>query len=113
MESDENTIASPGANIDSSIFPGPGGPGNWTVKNTARFLAPEGITGEDFSGASNDSLILFNAFEFDAGKRKAKKLQVGDIYSFVTDTEIRGMLIVNKVDGEATGYIECDIMIQN
>jgi hypothetical protein len=113
VESDKNTLASAGANIDNSIFPGSNGLANWTTKNTARFLLTEEVSVEDFSGASNDSLILFNTFEFDAGKRKAKTLKAGDIYSFVTDNEIKGMFRVIKVDGEATGYIECDIMLQD
>jgi len=113
VESDKNTLASPGANIYNSIFPGSSGLENWSTKNTARFiLADEAATGE-FSASANDSLILFNSFEFDAGKRKAKKLNAGDIYSFVTDTGIKGMFKINTVDGQEAGYIDCDIIVQD
>jgi len=113
VESDKNTLASPGANIDNSIFPGSGGLENWTTRNTSRFLLADEVSVVEFSAAANDSLILFNSFEFDAGKRKAKKLNARDIYSFVTDTGIKGMFKINSVDGQEAGTIDCDIIVQD
>jgi hypothetical protein len=113
VESDKNTLASAGANIDNSIFPGSSGLENWTTKNTARFILADEVSTGEFSAAANDSLILFNSFEFDAGKRKAKKLQAGDIYSFVTDSGIKGMFKVNTIDGQETGTIDWDIIVQD
>jgi len=113
VESDKNTLASAGANIDNSIFPGSSGLENWTTINTARFILAEEVAAEEFSASANDSLILFNSFEFDAGKRKAKKLNAGDIYSFVTDNGIKGMFKIITVDGQEAGYIDCDIIVQN
>jgi len=113
VESDKSTLASAGANIDNSIFPGSNGLENWSTKNTARFIIADEVLAEEFSASGNDSLILFNTFEFDAGKRKAKKLNAGDIYSFVTDNGIKGMFKINTVDGQESGYIDCDIILQD
>jgi hypothetical protein len=109
VDADKHTIASPGANIPSSLYDLSG----WTVRNTTRFQPVEGIDEEVFASASHDSLILSNSFEFGTGKRKAKKLSAGDMYSFVTENGLRGMIRVNVVDGTVSGYAECEIIIQD
>ena len=110
IESDENTIASPGANIDNSVYPGDYGLANWTIKNITRFVLTN-ITTQKFITCTNDSLILATSFEFSSGKRKAKNLSPGDIYAFNNNSK-KGLFQVLQVDGEETGTIEIEIKMQ-
>jgi len=112
IELDENTIASPGANIDESVFPGLSGLHNWSIKNTTRFLLQENLTVIDFDNCENDSLILSNTFEFASGKRKAKNLSSNQIFSFVTEEGERGLFKVNTVSGHDEGEIQLSIKMQ-
>jgi hypothetical protein len=113
IESDKNTIASPGANLDASVFQGAGGLANWTVRNTTRFVYQENITPLEFEHCRNDSLILANTFEFEAGKRKAKTLSGGQVWSFVTESGIKGLFRIKEVQDAATGFVEISIKMMN
>jgi len=64
------TIASPGANIDNSVFPGTSGLSNWAIRKTSRFKTAN-ITEQDFMNATNDSLLIVVYGQSD-GNRKAK-----------------------------------------
>lgn len=105
---DENTIASPGANIDDGIFPV--NPANWTIVNTTRYYKT-GLAAEDFDTAVNDSIILANFNEGEA-KRKAKNLDQDDIYTFKTQSGKLGIFLVNESEGTNTGFVNIDIKIQ-
>lgn len=113
IESDGNTLASPGANIDASFFPGPNGIYNWQIKNTTRFMTAGNIDVEEFDSCRNDSLILANTFEFESGKRKAKNLEEGQVCAFVTDSGIKGLFKVSGVRDAENGTIEISIKIKN
>ncbi|MBN2681983.1 MAG: hypothetical protein JXR58_05710 [Bacteroidales bacterium] len=113
IESDQNTIASPGANLDASVFIGEFSPSNWTSIRTTRFIKMELLTVSEFNNCNNDSLILANSFIFSIGKRKAKNLQPGDIYSFATDNDgKKGLFLVKEVQGQEAGFVELEIKIQ-
>ncbi|MEE4196796.1 MAG: hypothetical protein V2I54_04065 [Bacteroidales bacterium] len=109
---DKWIMASPGANIGDEAFPGEFAITNWDTTNTTRYsAAPLTISVEDFDAAQNDSLLLAHSFAFESGKRKAKDLAPGDIYSFVRD-ERTGMFKVIGTTGESSGNIIVDIIIQ-
>jgi hypothetical protein len=112
IEEDKNTIASPGANIDESFFPGTTGITNWAIRNTTRFEVRENLSFDDFNACANDSLILQNTFIFEAGKRKSKNLAEGNIYAFVTESGIKGLFYVHQVDGLETGSVFISIKMQ-
>ncbi|MBU0765064.1 MAG: hypothetical protein KJ607_09540 [Bacteroidetes bacterium] len=112
FQGDENTIASPGANIDASVFPGSAGLSEWNVKNTTRFTEATDVSAVAFDTATNDSLILANTFEFASGKRKCKDLEAGDIYAFVAEDGKRGLIKVINVNGTDQGTVEIDIILQ-
>jgi len=112
IEEDENTIASPGANLDDSFFPGPTGLTNWSTRNTTRFELRENITESDFTLCQNDSLILYNTFEFASGKRKSKNLIAGNIFAFVTESGIKGLFLVHEVEDQEEGKIKISIKMQ-
>ncbi len=107
---DENTIASPGANISSSIFTGPNGLDNWTLKRTTRFRTIS-LSAGDFSGCTNDSLLI-NSYGTSEGNRKAKNLTAGNYYSFLTQDQRYGIFRVVSVTGTDAGTIVIDLVTQ-
>jgi len=114
LQDEDNVIASPGANIDASVFnDATYGPENWQVRNTTRFEKKSGeLTTDEFLSSANDSLILSHTFDFSSGKRKSKNLVAGDIYAFVTDENHRGLIHVVEVIGTDEGTVEFEIKMQ-
>jgi hypothetical protein len=110
ISSDANTIASPNANIDPSVYNGASGLINWTIKNETRYYKTT-LTVGDFNAAANDSLLLV-AYSEPNAKRKAKNLVSGDIYSFKTTHNKYGLFHVQQVTGLDTGSITVNILIQ-
>jgi len=110
IDTDENTIASPGANIDVSVYPGTSGLASWTTRRTSRFKIAN-IADEDFMSASNDSLLIV-AYGQSEGNRKAKNLQTGNIYSFKNEGGKVGLFKVNYVIGADEGSINISIKVQ-
>ena len=111
IDTDENTISSPGANIDPSVYSADEGPHNWVDRNTSRFVLTD-LSEQEFISCDNDSLILANNFEFNAGKRKAKNLKAGDVYAF-NDNNKKGLFLVHEVVGTDEGYVEFSIKMQS
>lgn len=110
IETDENTIASPGANIDESVYPGANSLSNWTRRRTTRFKLTD-LTDNDFQHASNDSLLIA-AYGQSEGKRKAKNLQGGNIFSFKNEDGKLGLFKVNSVSGTDEGFVDISIKVQ-
>lgn len=112
LETDANTIASPGANIDASVFSGPYSLENWQLKNTVRFEMLASISSIDFERCTNDSLILATTFNFPVGKRKAKNLVAGQVFAFVSESGDKGLFLVNQVEGQDMGFVEITLKMQ-
>jgi hypothetical protein len=110
ITTDENTIASPNANIDNTVFPGTYGLVNWTIKNETRYLQLA-LTETEFTNISNDSLLIASYNE-PLAKRKAKNLVAENVYSFKTASGKYGIFRVVKVYGTSGGSIEIEIKIQ-
>lgn len=111
ITSDANTIASPGANIDASIFSGTYGLSNWTTKNTTRFYQIT-LTQQQFD-AITDPTFVVNSYSESSGKRKAKNLAVGDVYAFkVENTSKYGIFRVSEVTGQDAGNVVFSIVMQ-
>ncbi|MDX9846783.1 MAG: hypothetical protein RBT74_07375 [Tenuifilaceae bacterium] len=107
VESDANTISSPGANIDNSII---AGLSDWITRNTSRFIAKE-MTQEEFEEI-NSVLFLVDAYPT-TGNRKAKNLKVGDVFAFKDEARNKfGMFRVYGVEGETQGQITISVVIQ-
>lgn len=107
---DNQTIASPGANIEDGIFPDEYNPKNWTYRNTTRYIKTN-LSPEEFNMIENDSLLLVSYSEGD-GKRKAKELVADDVYSFKSQGAKYGMFLVSEVLGTDLGSVKIDIKIQ-
>ena len=110
IDTDENTIASPGANIDASVYPGDSGLDNWSTRRTTRFKFTE-LTEEEFENATNDSLLIATYGQSE-GKRKAKNLQSGNIFSFKNQDGKTGLFLVHSVIGTDEGTINISIKVQ-
>ncbi|NQU32522.1 MAG: hypothetical protein HQ521_04745 [Bacteroidetes bacterium] len=110
IDTDENTIASPGANIDESVYIGEFGLNNWTTRRTSRFKIAD-ITESDFYNATNDSLLLA-AYGQAEGNRKAKNLQQGSIFAFKNEDGKIGLFMVNSLSGTDDGLVNISIKIQ-
>jgi hypothetical protein len=107
--SDANSIASPNANVDPSVYPGASGLVNWTVKNETRYYKTT-LTTADFNAATNG--LLVSAYNELMAKRKAKNLTSGDVYSFKTAHNKYGLFHVQDVSGQDSGYVKVNILIQ-
>ena len=110
---EEWIIASPGANIGESVFPGEFAIVNWETVNTTRYPSSAiDVTVDEFDSAQNDSLLIAHSFAFDSGKRKCKYLEAGDIFSFVREDNLIGMFKVVSTSGTTSGSIIVDFKIQ-
>jgi len=112
IETDAHTIASPGANIDASVYNSNEAPMYWEIRRTIRFEKQSDLTEETFLQCTNDSLILARTFVFGTGKRKAKNLDTGHIYSFVSEAGQKGMFLVTALEGTESGSIQITLKIQ-
>lgn len=109
---EENIIASPGANIGETVFPGEFAISNWETVNTTRYSREKlDITIEEFDNATNDSILIAKSFAFESGGRKTKFLKPGDIFSFVKGNKT-GIFKVVSTFGTSSGNIIVDIKIQ-
>jgi len=103
---DLNTIASPGANLNGILDLS-----SWTTRNTARFYQVT-MTQEQFDAVSDPAYVVSLYSEAD-GKRKAKNLKAGDIYSFKLESNGKyGILRVTEVTGQADGKILFSVVMQ-
>lgn len=107
---DYNTISSPNANIDATIYTGATGLPFWTVKHESRFLETS-LSAAQFDAVVNDSLLIAT-FDPINSKRKAKNLMSGEVYSFKTSEGKFGLFKVMNVTGAETGTVEIAIKIQ-
>ncbi|MCF8349352.1 MAG: hypothetical protein K9G61_11115 [Bacteroidales bacterium] len=112
IETDAHTIASPGANLDASVYNSNEAPMYWEIRRTIRFEKQSDLTEETFLQCTNDSLILARSFVFGTGKRKAKNLDTGHIYSFVSEQGQKGLFLVTAREGTAAGSVQITLKIQ-
>jgi len=110
LQGENNVIASPGANIDASVYTGQYALTNWTIKHETRFIETT-LTANDFNNIKNDSLLIA-LYNVPLAKRKAKNLAVGKIFSFKTSSGKFGIFKVISVNGTGGGTVEIEIKIQ-
>lgn len=104
-ETDANTIASPGANL-TGIFDLTG----WTI-NTTYFIPISGVTQAQFE-AITDPVYVVGAYNA-VGKRKAKNLVAGSVYSFKDDNSGKyGIFRVYELVGTDSGKVVISIVMQ-
>lgn len=86
---------------------------NWGVKNYTDWDYATIISMANFNACTNDSLLVA-AFHAGAGvsSRKYKWADVGKIIPFKTSNNKTGLIKVNAIGGDDSGYIDFDIKIQ-
>jgi hypothetical protein len=103
-------IASPGSNI-SGIFTGDSAPENWTTQNTTYFTKTTLTTAQFDALAETDELIV-TSYDTANAFRKAKDLQIDDIYAFKTQAEAYGLFKVTEVAQGASGSVSYEVKVK-
>jgi hypothetical protein len=96
-------LAAPGTGI-TGIFTGDDAPENWTIKNTTFFFQTT-LTEEQFNAVQNGDMLIETSFDSENARRKAKDLQAGQVWSFHTEDDIYGLLLVSVVNQGANGSV--------
>jgi len=111
VSTDGNTMSSPGANIDASIYTGTYSVSNWSTRNTTRFIKLS-LTQQQFDTISRPAYVV-NAYGSTVGYRKAKNLVIGDAYAFfVENTGKYGIFRVSSLTGQDAGNVVFSIVMQ-
>ncbi len=96
-------LASPGSGIDG-IFTGDDMPDNWTTKNTTYFFLTA-LTQTQFEAVQNGDALIETSFDSANGRRKAKDVQVGQVWSFKTQSGTYGLLLATAVTQGTSGSV--------
>jgi len=103
-------IASPGSNI-TGIFTGASSVENWTTLNTTRYTKTI-LTVEQFDALEETDLLIETSYDTANNFRKAKDLQLEDIYAFKTQAEAYGLLKVTEVVQGADGSVTFEVKVK-
>lgn len=97
-------LAAPGTGI-TGIFTGVDAPETWTSTNTTFFIVTT-ITEEQFEAVQEGDALIVSSFDSENARRKAKDIQTGQVWSFMTQDAVYGLLLVADVvqgaEGKAT-----------
>jgi hypothetical protein len=96
-------LASPGSGI-TGIFTGDDMPDNWTTKNTTYFFLTA-LTQAQFEVVQNGDALIETSFDSDNARRKAKDVQVGQVWAFNTQGGTYGLLLATAVTQGADGSV--------
>jgi len=107
------TIASPGANI-KEIFTGDYDFDNWETTNTTYLyqLEESEFTPAQFDALTETDAIIESLYDAENARRKAKNLQVDDIYAFQTENGAYGIFKVTAVTTGEDGSVEFKYIIK-
>ena len=103
-------IASPGTGIDG-IFTGENAPENWTTQNTT-YYTKTALTTDQFDALAETDQLIVTSFDTANAFRKAKDLQLDDIYSFKTEAEAFGLLKVTDVVQGTDGSVTFEVKVK-
>lgn len=106
-------ISSPGSGIND-IFTGANAPENWTTTDTTYFykLEPTAFTVAQFDALSEEDAIIETLYDAEEARRKAKLLEVDDIYAFQTEDNYCGIFKVVEVVPGTTGSVKIEYIIK-
>jgi hypothetical protein len=103
-------ISSPGAGI-SGIFTGDTAPENWTTANTTYYTKTT-LTPSQFDALAETDELIVTSFDTANAYRKAKNLQIDDIYAFKTQAEAYGLLMVTTVTQDSIGSVTFEVKVK-
>ena len=79
-------------------------PDNWTVKNTTFFFQTT-LTAAQFEAVQNGDALIETSFDSENARRKAKDVQVGQVWAFKTQDGTYGLLLATAVTQGADGTV--------
>ncbi|MCU0459797.1 MAG: hypothetical protein MUE37_12010 [Bacteroidales bacterium] len=101
-------LASPGSGI-RDIFTGDDMPDNWSTKNTTYFFQTM-LTQVQFEAVQDGDALIETSFDSDNARKKAKDVQVGQVWAFKTQGGTYGLLLASAVtqgeDGSVTFLVK-------
>ncbi len=97
-------LASPGTGI-TGIFTGDDMPDNWTTKNTTYFFLTA-LTQSQFESVQNGDALIETSFDSENARRKAKDVQVGQVWAIKTQDGTYGLLLATDVTQGADGSVK-------
>lgn len=102
--SDNNIcLASPGSGI-KDIFTDVNKPDSWSTKNLTFFFQTT-LTADQFNAVQNGDSLIETSYDSDNARKKAKDIQVGHVWSFLTADGIHGLLLVTAVSQGINGSV--------
>ena len=96
-------LASPGSGI-TGIFTGDDMPDNWTTKNTTYFFMTS-LTATQFDAVQDGDALIETSFDSDNARRKAKDVQIGQVWAFKTQDGTYGLLLATAVTQGTDGTV--------
>ena len=105
-----STLASPGETQAPNYFTVVPPISQWIPRNVTMYDTTT-LSVTDFDNSHNDSLIL-NTYNDLNGKKKAKYLAAGNIFTFKTQSGKLGILKVISVDAGTSGSVTMSVKIQ-
>jgi hypothetical protein len=97
-------LASPGTGI-TGIFTGTSSVENWTTTDTTFFCATT-LTPDQFNAITTSDSLIVTSFDPNTARKKAKDLQVDDIYSIKIQSGDYGLLMVTAVAQGVNGSVD-------
>jgi hypothetical protein len=104
------TLSSPGETEAPLFYTGTTGIPNWALKNVTLYDTTL-VTSQQFDSSINDSLLLVQYDQVN-GKKKAKYMQPGLVFSFINNLGKIGLFKVVTVNGTDSGTLEIAVKIQ-
>lgn len=96
-------LASPGSGI-RDIFTGDDMPDNWTIKNTTYFFQTT-LTADQFDSVQDGDALIETSFDSENARKKAKDVQVGQVWAFRTEDGTYGLLHATAVEQGINGTV--------
>jgi len=97
------SLASPGSGI-KEIFTGDDRPDTWSIKNTT-FFFQTALTASQFEAVQDGDALIETSFDADNGRKKAKDVQVGQVWAFKTQDGTYGLLLATAVTQGTDGTV--------
>lgn len=104
------TLASPGSDIPTDLYPGSRNISLWSVKNASRFLKST-LTVSDFTTMASDVSIV-DGWSDSQSVTKAVELKVDDIWLMKLSSGKKAAIWIKKINAADAGSIELEIKIQ-
>lgn len=96
-------LASPGSGI-RDIFTGDNIPDNWVTKNTTYFFQTT-LTATQFEAVQDGDVLIETSFDIENARKKAKDVQVGQVWAFRTQNGTYGLILATAVTQGTDGTV--------